>query len=88
MGENERRDLCARHEMFENGLRDDMRELKDGVSRIQERIDNLVAIIHRYDISLAEVKLRVQFLEKVVYGAVGLALTSIGLTLLAMVTKG
>jgi hypothetical protein len=88
MGEDERREVCARHAIFEHGLRDDILELKSGISRIHKRFDDLIAVIHRYDVALAEVKLRVQFLEKVVYGAVGLALTSIGLALIAMVTRG
>ena len=88
MGETERRDLCPRHEMFERTLREDLGAVKDGIARIHKRLDDLVAEIHRYDVALAEVKLRVQFLEKVVYGAVGLALTGIGLALLSMVTKG
>lgn len=88
MGEYERRELCARHELFERDLREDLAEVKDGVARVHKRLDDLVAEIHRYDVALAEVKLRVQFLEKVVYGAVGLALTGIGLALFSMVTKG
>lgn len=88
MGEIERRDVCARHELFERDLREDLGDVKDGIARIHKRIDDLVAEIHRYDVALAEVRLRVQFLEKVVYGCVGLALTSIGLALFSMVMKG
>ena len=85
MSEMERRELCARHETFERGLREDVADLKDGVARIHKRIDDLVTTIHRYEVALAEVRLRVQFLEKVVYGAVALALTGVGLGLMALV---
>ncbi len=87
MSELDRRELCARHDMFERGLRDDMAEVKDGVGRIHKRIDDLVGEIHRYEVALAEIRLRVQFLEKVVYGAVCLALTGVGLALLSLVVN-
>ena len=85
MSESERRDLCARHESFERGLLGDVADLKDGVARIHQRIDDLVSTIHRYEVALAEIRLRVQFLEKIVYGAVALALTGVGLALMSLV---
>lgn len=61
-------------------LAQDVKDIKDGITRIESRLGT-------GDVSLATLAVRVAFLEKLVYGAVALALTGLGGAILALVLK-
>jgi hypothetical protein len=69
--------VCALHPTLEGNLTD----IKQSLQRIEGRLGT-------GDISLATLALRVEFLEKCVYGAVALALTGVVGSILALVLKG
>lgn len=70
-------DDCPAHA----ALAEDLAEIK---SKLQTVLDRLGG----GDVTFATLTLRVQFLERLVYGAAGLALLGIGTAIMALVLKG
>ena len=67
---------CQQHEIIER----DLKEIKQGIKAIADRLGT-------GDVTFATLTLRVNMLEKVVYGAMGVAMSSLAMAILALVMK-
>jgi hypothetical protein len=62
-------------------------EHHDVMKRIEEKLDSIIERLSRGDVTFATTVLRLDQIEKVVYGAMGLALTAVAGALLSLVIK-
>jgi hypothetical protein len=57
------------------------------ISRMDEKLDKLIDAFHLHALESVEVRTHVSLLKKIVYGAVGLSLTSLCVAAIALVVK-
>lgn len=66
---------------------DNCAEHKDSMKAIHDKLDAIIERLSRGDVIFATVSLRVDQIERVVYGAVCLALTAVAGAIISLVVK-
>jgi hypothetical protein len=76
------------HEALEVSLSRIERTTREGFAEINGSLKAVLADLREGAVQMAEMRVKIGLLEKIVYGCVGTALTAVLLAILALVLKG
>ena len=80
--------VCRRHELLEQTLERLEQATREGFAEVNKTMREVAKDLRDGAVEFATLRLRVSFLEKVTYSAIGTALTAVLLAILALVLKG
>jgi hypothetical protein len=88
MSPDSARNVCHKHESLEVSLARIERTTREGFAEISGTLKAVLADLREGAVQMAEMRVKIQLHEKVIYSAIGTALTGVLLAALALVLKG
>ena len=82
------RTVCQKHEALEVSLARIERTTREGFAEISGTLKAVLGDLREGAVQMAEMKVKLNLLEKIAHGAIGTALTGVLLAILALVLKG
>ena len=79
--------VCRRHELLEETLTRLEHSVQDGFATVNTTLKEVAKDLRDGAVEMATLKLRLNLLERLVFGAVGLGLSGLGVALFNLVVK-
>ena len=79
--------VCRRHELLEQTLARLERSVQDGFAGVNSTLREVAKDLREGAVEMATMKLRIQTLERLVFGSVALGLSGLGVALFNLVIK-
>lgn len=80
-------EVCPKHEMLESALERIEPSMRDGFESVNRTLRDVAADLRQSAVAVASIETRLRLVERVTFGAVGLALTGLVAAVLALVLK-
>ena len=85
---NTTRKLCRRHDSLEDSLKRIERCTREGFADVSSTLKTILQDLREGAVEIATIRTRLTLVERLVFGAVGIALTGLIAGVLALVLKG
>ena len=84
----QQRVVCAQHDIFRESLSRIEMSMRDGFESMSRTFKEVAADLRDGAVTIGNLKTRVALMERVLFGAVALALSGLGVALFNLVVKG
>ena len=81
------RDVCPKHEMLEGGLERIEQSMREGFAGVNQTLREVAGDLRQGAVTMGSIETRLQLVERITFGAVGLALTGLAAAILALVIR-
>ena len=81
------RQVCQKHEALEVSLTRIERATREGFERMNKTLSDIAKDLRDGAVEMATIRIRLALVERILYGAVALALTGLGAGVLALIIK-